>query len=205
MAKCGRKPTQNPAYKMPSYSTWGCMKQRCLNPRSHAFKHYGGRGIKVCDRWLVFKNFLEDMGHKPPNMSLERTDNDGNYEPGNCRWATQKEQMRNRRINRWVDIGGKSYLAVELSDKSGLKTDSIIERAEAGLSLEEVISPVRRIFADGLALGGRANGVRQKAKTHCPHGHSYDDAIVNKYGWRRCRTCFYAKERERIQRKKKSA
>ena len=83
----------------PTYRSWGSMKSRCMNPRAHGYKYYGGRGIKVCERWLhSFKNFLADMGERPDGLTLDRyPDNDGNYEPGNCRWATWKQQAANRR------------------------------------------------------------------------------------------------------------
>jgi hypothetical protein len=79
------------------YGIWASMKRRCLNKKDEHYPSYGGRGIYICDRWLKFENFYADMGPRPKGRSIDRINNDGNYEPGNCRWATALEQVMNRR------------------------------------------------------------------------------------------------------------
>lgn len=81
----------------PTYVSWASMQTRCTNENSRNFKHYGGRGISVCDRWKSFENFLADMGERPDGMSIDRIDVDGNYEPSNCKWSNQSEQVKNQR------------------------------------------------------------------------------------------------------------
>jgi len=96
-----------------TYSIWRNIIQRCNNPNCRNYKNYGGRGIKVCDKWLKFEDFLQDMGEKPEGLSLDRVDNNGNYCKGNCRWATWKEQQRNSRNNRLITINGETKCLAE--------------------------------------------------------------------------------------------
>lgn len=112
MSARGRIPTHGMARRGNTarvYDIWCGMKNRCQNPKTPDFKHYGGRGITVCGHWQKFENFLADMGEPPLGLSLDRyPDNDGNYEPGNCRWATRRQQKINTRAARMVTFRGKT-------------------------------------------------------------------------------------------------
>ena len=111
-----------------TYSTWVDMKLRCLNPSHKAYRHYGGRGITVCERWLVFENFFKDMGVKPDGLSLDRIDNNGDYEPNNCKWSTWKEQRNNQRVSVKevvINFNGVDYTLSALAKHTG-KPKSII-------------------------------------------------------------------------------
>lgn len=127
--------TWNGGGRTPTYRSWHAMVRRCTNPRDVGYADYGGRGIHVCEGWRKFENFLVDMGVRPDGHSIDRLDSNRNYEPGNCRWATPKEQAENKR------------------------------------------EPKRN---------------HQRAKTHCPKGHPYDEANtrLNSRGHRTCRACY---------------
>jgi hypothetical protein len=94
-------------YTSPTYQSWKAMKGRCLNSSNSNFLDYGGRGITICERWLTFENFLADMGEKPDGLTLDRIDNDGNYEPNNVRWATRLEQGQNKRRSGPLSVDGR--------------------------------------------------------------------------------------------------
>jgi len=99
-----------------TYETWSHMIQRCNNPNNKRYKDYGGRGIKVCEKWTKFEGFLQDMGKRPEVMTLDRVDNDGDYCKENCKWSTRKEQQRNTRKNRLITINGITKCIAEWCD-----------------------------------------------------------------------------------------
>ena len=124
------------------YTAWQNMKARCCDETNIGYKNYGGRGIKICDRWLHnYENFLIDMGPRPRGTSLDRINNDGNYEPGNCRWATRKEQANNCRNNTLVEWKGEKYTMSEFCRKHSLPYRKFQHlSARKGLSPEELLS-----------------------------------------------------------------
>jgi hypothetical protein len=102
--------------KSRTFRTWVTMRQRCTDPKHVSYPDYGGRGITFCERWEFYPNFLADMGERPEGMTLDRINSDGMYEPGNCRWATIKQQARNQRNNHLVDAFGERKTLVEWTE-----------------------------------------------------------------------------------------
>lgn len=123
------------------YWVWGDMVGRCQNINHAAYKNYGGRGIKVCERWRVFRNFSADMGDRPEGGMLDRKNNDGNYEPGNCKWSTRKEQNSNRRNCIYVDCDGERVTLREYCRRKDIKYRPIVKRIQdRGWSMQDALS-----------------------------------------------------------------
>lgn len=146
----------------PEYRAWSAMRYRCNNPNAKFYPYYGGRGIKVCDRWNVvpraYENFLADMGRRPgPDYELDRyPDNDGNYEPGNCRWATRSEQTLNQRSNRMVEINGELLPLTEAHRRYGKASIAATwSRIWKGMDpVEAVLTPPKYRTENGRRVSG---------------------------------------------------
>lgn len=125
----------------PEYRAWTHLRQRCDNPNDKDYQHYGGRGITVCPRWREsFNNFLADMGQCPTGHSIDRIDVNGNYEPTNCRWATQKEQTNNMRRNRRLEWRGSTKTISQWADTLGQPAKLISSRVKAGWPTERALT-----------------------------------------------------------------
>ncbi|CAM8765722.1 HNH endonuclease [Burkholderia pseudomallei] len=121
------------------------MNARCNNPASKHYPRYGGQGVRVCDRWHSFENFLADMGERPPGMTLDRWPNpNGNYEPSNCRWATPKEQQNNRRNTPFYEFEGRRMSVSEWADHLGIPYNVLKNRFARSWAVERALTlPVR--------------------------------------------------------------
>lgn len=144
------------------YGIWHSMIRRCTNPSHEAYGRYGGRGITVCQRWLESpRNFLDDMGPRPSKRhSVERINNDGNYDKTNCRWATMKEQLRNTCVNHLLELNGVTKTMIEWAEVTGLKYTTIKERIVRGWPVDKALSmpPLSHGFRSGLF--GKMNGLK---------------------------------------------
>lgn len=119
------------------YKVWASMRERCNNPSAKSYPKYGGRGISVCKRWDDYETFVADMGPRPPRHSIERVDNQGDYCPANCRWATSREQMRNMSRNRWLTADGRTMLMTDWTAELRCSVSLITMRLKNGWSEEE--------------------------------------------------------------------
>lgn len=164
------------------FATWIDIQTRCLNPNATSFPDYGGRGIEICDRWLnSFMDFYADMGPKPSRRhSIERDDVNGNYEPGNCRWATAIEQARNRRNTSRITIDGVTKTLQEWAEENNLLASTLVSRQRAGVDGARLLQPSRtggRLTFNGITDTYRGWGSRTGIKP------STIAMRLTRYGW----------------------
>ena len=168
--------------KTPEHHVWQNMRQRCTNQRNKAYGYYGGRGISVCQRWDSFENFIADMGPRPSSKhSIERKDVNGNYEPGNCRWATAKEQMNNTRRNRLVEYQDRTQTLAQWCDELGLKSLRVMKRLDLGWSPEEAFTV--EPYSNYSAI--KIDGVTKHLNEWCRKTGVSASSVINriKRGW----------------------
>jgi len=157
--------TQKGGIRSSEYAIWMSVRQRCNNSNSPAYKYYGGRGISVCSTWdSSFIAFLNDMGRKPtPEHSLDRVDNDGDYNPKNCRWATRAEQARNRRVNHKITAHGRTRCVVDWAKDLDVSPSLIVRRLKRGWPSDRAVSepPERRCSHKNLTVDGKTLTVQE--------------------------------------------
>ncbi len=122
------------------YRRWSAMKDRCANPHDKSWHRYGGRGIRVCERWQKFENFLADLGEPPPGTSLDRIDVNGDYEPGNCRWADFKTQSNNKRTSRFLTFNGRTQTIAQWADEAKIPSNRLRSRLDRGWDIEKALN-----------------------------------------------------------------
>ena len=174
------------------YDTWSNMKSRCQNPNNVAYKYYGGRGIAVCERWQRFENFIADMGFPDDDQEIDRIDNDGNYEPGNCRWATRRQQQNHRRVNKYIEYRGHTRTVSEWARIMNIHRNTLDKRLATGVPIPEALKKGKR---------------EMRQRTHCNRGHLFteDNTLFQANGARICRTCRNARARRYTAEKSKAA
>ena len=129
-----------------TYRIWIGMKNRCTNPNNYSYAYYGGRGITLCDKWMKFEGFFEDMGDAPENLTLDRLDGNSGYSKGNCRWATQRQQMQNVSTNHNISFNGETKCIREWARTLGISRSAIERRIARGLPIEKVLHNKSRLI-----------------------------------------------------------
>ena len=137
--------------KTKTYKSWGSIIQRCTNPNHVSYHNCGGRGIKVCKHWLKFENFLEDMGEVPEGYQIDRIDNNKGYCKENCRWATRKEQQRNKRNNLYFTYKNKTQLLIEWAEEFQIPYHILKNRIRLGWSMQKALTTLVRKYKKRLS------------------------------------------------------
>lgn len=149
--KHGHTPTSRPS---PTYRSWDCMIGRCERESDPGYHRYGGQGIRVCDRWRrSFAAFLADMGERPTGMSIDRLDNDRGYQPGNCRWATRREQSRNTRRNINISAFGKTMCLEDWAAEMAIHPETLRNRVRRGWQIIRALTEPVMSFRERHYLG----------------------------------------------------
>ena len=138
--------TTHGQYGTPLYKRWRSMIARCTDPSSPSYRYYGGRGIRVCDEWTRFENFAKDMGGSfEKELSIDRINPDGNYDPSNCRWANVIDQANNKRTNRLIEFNGRTLTMAQTARMYGIKYETLQRRLGKGWTIEKALTyPIRR-------------------------------------------------------------
>jgi hypothetical protein len=143
-----KRATKHGQHRSPEWVTWCNMRNRCSNPKNKSYEQYGGRGISVCERWLGemgFWNFIMDMGRRPtPDHSLDRIDNSKGYSPGNCRWADDHTQTRNKRSNVWVTAFGETLVKADWCKRLNIRRSSLDRCLKRGVSFEQAVARLQK-------------------------------------------------------------
>lgn len=129
----------------PTHQSWRALRQRCNQKSNDRYKNYGGRGIKVCQRWDDFLNFLADMGERPPGYTIDRIDIDGDYCPENCRWLPRALQMKNMKQTIWITIENKTLCLTDWCKELGLKYTMVYQRIKSGMAPTEALTAKRLV------------------------------------------------------------
>lgn len=145
VVSCGcwneEKRTKHGMARTRIYKVWMGIRVRCTNPKERSYPNYGGRGIQICERWLTFENFLADMGDRPAGYEIDRIDNNGNYEPSNCRWVSRKVNLNNKRDNRVIEFNGESKTMAQWAEQCGIRWDTLRSRIDRyGWSIERALT-----------------------------------------------------------------
>ena len=181
---CGCLSVKHNLSKTPEFQTWSHMKARCYNSSHKQYKDYGGRCIKMCQRWLdSFENFYEDMGKRPSkDHSIDREDNNGDYRKLNCRWATSKEQCRNQRTNRLITHKGVIKCLAEWAEEYGLNQATLKSRLDIqGLTIEDALKKPIRPMEKLYTYKNKAQNITQWAKEYGMSSKKVGERLRN--GW----------------------
>ena len=159
------------------YTAWSNMKNRCLNKKTKQYKDYGGRGISICNRWLDFTNFINDMGYSN-GLTLERIDVNGNYEPKNCKWATRQEQSLNTRNSKYVIENGEKISLKELANKNNIKYPTLLARfnkyGDLNLNKKVFVNNINGVFCNSYSeVANMLNEERRKVQYQIERYGSY--------------------------------